>query len=57
MAKSSAQVVLGMRMLDPKVQKAMADVQANSNLRPGATEAELNIFAKQVQEAVSKALQ
>ena len=55
MAKCAAQVVLGMQMMDPQMQKVMQDLQSKSTLRPGASEAEFNAFAKQVQDAVTKA--
>lgn len=54
MAKCSAQVVLGMQMMDPKMQQVMKELQSKSTLQPGASEAEFNAFARQVQEAVSK---
>ena len=54
MAKCSAQVVLGMQMMDPKLQQVMRDVQSKSTLQPGASEEELCAFAKQVQDALTQ---
>ena len=54
MAKCAAQVVLGMQMMDPKMQQVVKELQSKSTLQPGASEADFNAFARQVQEAVSK---
>ena len=54
MAKSAAQVVFGMQMMDPKMQGIMRDLQSKCTLAPGASEEEFTAFATQVRTAMSK---